>query len=263
MKYQAKDFLRLRNLILGNSVLNHLLVAHLLKQETPVFVGKSLTRIYGEKLKREIRESKSPYAKVPRFIMVDIWVSLKELPATIFHTYKDFSPVYQKHNVTLEDSYIAYLKKLATSIATIYSLNAAKEDKIFSKLPKSLSILLESNKVSSNYWKTGFSKRIKEVSLEEIDEKELEKYHEELRIRLSHWRSFNLILIELIKNKAFSFENPEKGKVCVHYLSNNQLILYYYSSVTKFFNSHIIEIKNLSPVYWDSPELFLDIIGKR
>ena len=195
--------------------------------------------------------------------MVNVLVSLSETPATIMHTYKDFSPVIQKHTVAFDNSHITYLRRLTAAILNLYSLNAAKADKIFSALPKSLSILLESNNISSNYWKTGFSKKGKEGSLEEINEEELEKYHNTLRERLSAWRNFNLILIQLINNNNFKFEDPEIGKVVVTPLSNSQLLMYHYSYSVENFQSYIIEYTSLSPASWEHPTDFLEILGKK
>lgn len=263
MKYTAEDFLRLRTLILKNSVLNRLLIATLSKQETPVLVGTSLTRLYGKKLREEIQESKGNYAKLPRFIMVNILVALNDEPATIMHSYKDFSPVIQKHTVATDPSYITYLRRLVAAIFNLYSLNASKADKIFSALPQSLSILLETNNISSNYWKTGFSKKLKKVSMDEIKEEELETYHNALRERLSAWRNFNLILIQIINENNFKFDDPEIGKVVVTQLSNNQLLMYHYSYTTENFQSYILEYASLSPVSWEHPTDFLEILKKK
>lgn len=218
MKYELSDFLTTRTQILQNSVLNNLLIAYLSSSKGPVFVGKTLIKLEG-KLKDLVKESnEDKNKKLPNFVMVDVFAIINDVPAKIGYIYKDFPPVYFAYPITgikeaSKKSIIYYLKFISVLVCNSYFLNASSADKIFSKPPSSFLALLNYNKISINFWKTGFHKRIKTQSFEDVKESELEEYYETLNKRLSFWRNFNLLLIELIKKGRFKISHSEYGEV--------------------------------------------------
>lgn len=266
MKYTVNDFLNLRIRILRNSILNHLLVAVLSGNKGPIKVGTSIIRLEGE-LKNQIIASKKENSNVPNFIKVDVEISLDTVPAVIQYSYKDFPPVCLRHNVTLEKSYTTYLRNLACKVCDLFSMNASKADKIFSALPKSLTLLLNSQKLSSYFWKSGIIRKASSTSTSDIDENELCAYYDNLRQRLSDWRNFNLLLINLISDKGLHIDKPRKGKMDVYALSDNQWLIACTLFPNSEFYSYIINPENFSPVGWNFEEdeypEFLKVMGPR
>lgn len=251
MEFNVKDFLNLRTRILRNSVLNHLLIGYLYGTKEPIDVGTSIIRLEG-RLRNQVRKSKGDNAKLPSFIKADIKVSLSSVPAEIMHCYQDFPPFYVKHNVALGKSYLSYLRLLSCKVCDLYSMNAAKADPIFSELPNSLAILLNSNHISTHFWKSGCRKRNSQEFLGEVDSCELESYHKALRQRLSDWRNFNYLLIKLISEKKFKIENSEKGQmIATCCMPEQQVHLFCSQADTSRFFSYIVDYHNLSPAAWD------------
>jgi len=251
MDYKAADFLNLRKQIVSNAILNKLMVATLSGTQEPINVGKALIRLNG-KLRGAVCESKGPKGKIPSYVMVDIMVSLASSPAIISHKYKDYPEIVQHHSVAANLSCGAYLKNLTTAIMNSYDVNPAKADKIFSSLPESVSILLESSRISTNYWKTGFPKALKKVSRDDVILEELDEYYEALCSRLQAWRAFNSILISLVNKRHFVFEKPTIGKVVADIMSKSEVLLFSKDYVTHEFQSHIVKYSTLSPIHWHS-----------
>ena len=222
MKYAFKDFITIRTQILQNSILNSLLIAYLSASKGPVFVGKTLVKLEGE-LKKLVKESKEfEDKKLPNFIMVNVFVLINDVPATLGYIYKDFPPVYLGRTIfanmkiikdTARKNIVYYLKLVSNVVYNVYSINASSADKVFSNPPSSFSTFLEANGISISFWQTGFSKKIKMVSLGDIEEDELDEYYEALNKRLLVWRNFNLLLIELIKKGRYTISHSEYGEV--------------------------------------------------
>jgi len=261
MTHNAKDFLKLRELILKNCVYNQLLQAYLLDKHNNIKVGHSLVRVYG-KLMRYIVESKGEKAKLPRFVLADIVVSLGT-DLRIGHSYNDF-PVINMKVIKRQGSQLSSLKHLADEISKTYSIHASKQDKIFSKFPQSLPILLERNQISSHFWCTGLSKRFKNVSGEFIDEPELERYYKNLYSRLNDWRNFNTILIQLINNGQFELENPGFGKISIQPISfNSSLSCTFHSYQDSQFLHDIVDYSSFTPINWEVENNSIDIFTIR
>ena len=262
MKYQASDFLALRTLILKNSIFNALLVANLTGTRTPIVVGASLMRL-DWKLRRLIKEKKGEKAKFPRYIMANVVVTLGS-SFDIGYSYQDYPIIFTKHVTIPGRSRINTMKELSRIIFSTYPMHSAKSDKIFSHLSKSLSTLLECSKISSNRWKNGFSKKLKEVSTEDISEIELETYYKQLKSRLMEWRTFNNILIGLNKEGRFEITNPAVGKLTVEKTVFDEQV--YISCFSNIENTRLTTIANyhdLSPSCWDNISSDIDIFTLR
>lgn len=262
MKYQANDFLKLRSLILKNSIFNSLLVAYLLNTHTPVVVGKSLIRLEG-KLRRLVKERKGEKAKLPKYIIADIVVTLG-LSFSIYYSYQDYPLIFIKNISVSGKSRVNALKNLSKTMFATYPFHASKADSIFSRQPKSLAILLEHSKISANFWKAGFSKKLREVSADDIYEEELDSYYKALISRLNDWRIFNNILIKLTIDGRLEIDNPKVGKLVAEKTVLNNRISVTFSDFRE--NTHLSTIAHygdLSPTNWEKLNHDIDIFTLR
>jgi len=260
MTYRAEDFLTLRARILMNIVLNKLLTATLLDSHSPIAVGSSLMHLDG-KLKKMM--NKGPKTKFPQYILADIIVTLNT-SVSIGYIYGDFPPVIKQNITRPGDNIIVCLKRISAYICQTYSLHAAKADKVFSDSPDSLRILLECEGISYNYWKTGFSKKLKGACPDDITPAELQNYRKVLENRLNDWRNFNKILIGLIKNGRFEISVPEFGSFTVEKAPLDTRMSCLFESAREI--TRILEVphyKDFNPIDWEKANYAVDIFTLR
>lgn len=262
MTLQTKDFLELRTLIIRNKVLNALLTAAMFTPNRPVFIGTSLIKLEGA-LRAYEKERKGPNARLPRYVMANIVVSLGTT-FSVGYLYNSSPIIWVKQVNRTGDTYIAALKNFTKIICETFSLNAAKSDKIFSRIPHSLTILLESQNISVNFWRIGSHKKISNVSPKFVDEAELKNYYKNLRSRLNDWRCFNLLLINRLKKGDFELDKPNVGKLTLSTTPlNNRLYISLASYTDDSRLSAIIPYDSLNPVDWERCNCEIDIFTLR
>jgi hypothetical protein len=152
------------------------------------------------------------------------------------------------------------LRQLAEFIYTKYSINSSKSDKIFSELPLDVSLFLEDNFLSENYWRLGFTKRIKKDKHDELNIKEIEAYYKKLEFRNQEYQTFNKILISILKGNSYNARNVwghiqikmHKGN------SKNKLNIEFYSESDGKTYTDVLPIEIFSPTLWNSVDSSVD-----
>ena len=246
--YKTNDFISLRTGILKNHILNKLLIANL-KNRATLHVGNSLIRLAGKSRTELSKRSE----KLPSFICASVIVKMNDPYFKIGHSYPNITDVWGNVITAKGGSVVADLKYMATVIYTTYQPVAYKIDNIFSEAPRSLSILLEREKISRYYWKRGLSHSIK-IPDGDIDETELKEYFDRLTVKLLDLRIWNSILIELTKSKQFEKEIPEFGKLTAYTLSPSEVHLVFVDYTNNNFTSMILEYADFTPLAWEKSD---------
>jgi len=136
---------------------------------------------------------------------------------------------------------------------------SAKTDKTFSALPQSLRDLLEVSKISSHYWLTGSSKKLKEPQAS-ISQQELKQYEKILLSRLEDWRNFNKILISLINTGKFEIYKEKIGHLTIEKSTFNAMLLCVFKPAYEGGStSGLINAKDLTPVGWENVKMEIEI----
>lgn len=263
MKHSAVDFLSLRSQIIKNSVLNSLLASTICNTKEPVVVGSSLIRLTG-KPRSLLFEQKGQKAKLPKYIMADILATVYPNFA-IGYSYSNLPIIWTRQLSTNNLTTIGNIKCLAAETCNIFSINASKNDIIFSDAPESLSALLESHGTSANYWRTGFSKKLKSAeNIKPIKEDELEEYYKKLALRLTDWRNFNIALIGLLKEEQFQIEDRKIGKfVMMKSPFEKTITVSFESYIENVFSSNLVHYLNFTPQEWNNSKMCTDIFTMR
>lgn len=263
MKHSAVDFLSLRSQIIKNSVLNTLLASTICNTKEPIVVGNSLIRLTG-KTRSLLFEQKGPKAKLPKYIMADVLVTVYP-NFSIGYSYNNLPITWIRQTTTNNLTKIGNIKCLAAEACSIFSINASKNDTIFSEAPESLSTLLEAYNVSANYWKTGFSKKLKTTQdVKLIKEEELEEYRKKLMLRLTDWRNFNIALIGMLKEGQFQIEDSKIGKLTMFKAPFEQMFTVRFESyVENVFSSNLVNHLNFTPRKWCEANMSVDLFTMR
>ena len=260
MQYTFSNFLAVRDLIIQNSILNQILAAYLSDRKEPIVVGKALKKLEG-KLRNQVRKEKGD--KLPNYIMADIVISLDKA-CKIGYSYEHYPTIWTSQREKPPFGNVTHMKAITNIIIQAYSFNAAHTDKIFSKLPKSLSNLLEINKISPNYWKTGFSKPIPKGTGKIVVQSELAEPYTILYRRLADWRIFNKILISIMKKGFVEMSNPKFGLLKVYHEPGKDQIRFYFNSYIDDSNFSVsVSCFDLTPERWEAQNYSIDIFTLR
>ncbi len=262
-KYQIESFTNIRSLILKNSILNALLVNELTESSLPVFVGSSLVKLSNDEKEFNIRKT----GRTPNYAMAKIYacrgMGFKEPYFKVGYSFHESTITWKTDIHKKIGNYIAYLKELSDKIYRLFSICAVKSDNIFSNIPASFVNYAETSGMSINYWKQGFSKKIKNVS-QEIDSYEIKKYLTLLVSRLNDWRIFNYLLTLLIKNTTFELEKENVGKIAVSkIIPQKNVRLTFYSYVDYYQRTIDVPLQKLNPIEWERANYDITIFDLR
>ncbi len=263
MKYQIGSFTNIRSLILKNSILNAILTNELIEQNLPVYVGSSLIQLSDDEKEFNIRQT----GKSPNYAMAKVYayrgMGFKGRYFKVGYSIHESTIVWQTNIHKKIGNYIAYLKELSDKIYKLYSICAVKSDNVFSNVPASFVNYAEASGMSINYWKQGFSKKIKNV-LQEIDQDEIKKYHALLVSRLNDWRLFNYLLTLLVKSNTFELEKENVGKITASkIIPKNTVRLTFYSYVDYSQRTIDVPFQKLNPVEWERESYDINIFDLR
>lgn len=261
MNFQASEFLTIRTLIIRNKVLNTILASAITRPNAPITLGTALIKLEG-KLRVIEREKRTSNTSLPRYVMANIVVSLGKT-FSIGYTYNNSPIIWVEHVNRNGETYIACLKNFTKYVCEKFSFNATHADRIFSRIPSSLTVLLESEHVSAHFWRTGITKKPAKIAAK-ISERELEKYRSNLMTRLNDWRSFNIMLISIIKNRIFSLDCPAVGNLTLSRpLHDGMFYITFKSYIEEKQLSSIVHCDDLNPASWDKLNCEIDIFTLR
>lgn len=243
------DFKEYRALILKNAIYNRILTS-VLSEEACFYVSSVLRKIKIETKEELSRESDR--TEFPKYILYDIFVKIVGNHYWIGIKYENHPIIWEYINL-----YQKNLRALAEFIYGKYSINPAKLDKIFSDISDDVKLFLKANSYSENFWRLGFSKKF--VPNEEVsfDEEKVDEYLEELKRRNIEYRTFNNILIKLLKNNIFS-DKSESGSITVQKATENKIYVKIDSAYDWRTYEEFFPICVFSPTHWNTIDSNID-----
>jgi len=242
----VQEFLKIREQIIKNSIYNKLLAGKLSKtKNSTVLVGHALLPV-DTNLKKKLKPSSKA-----KFLMCEIYASIIYGFFKIGYAYKDSAIFWVHCPTTKGNTYLSALKKLSEDIYNTYSLNASKQDKIFSSYPITFIDWLEQRKISGNLWTTGFSKALKPQGIS-FSETDCCSYYQKLLRRNRDWQIFNSLLITLIKHATYEAEKEDVGHLVVNpTLFDSRALVEFISYQDDFNNSELVHYEDFNPKSWE------------
>lgn len=262
MSMDVKEFWDLRAKIMKNAMLARLLQEYLQKNHSrSVNIGSAVMQVKPETeayLKR-VRLN----GKIPRFVQYDImvadmsihwWIQLKygKQPFITFDT-----PQFLGNQIERIASLVKYLFKKV-------NLNPAKVDKIFSNTPKDFLTFIENEGKSGNYWRLGYSKKIKHTEPQSFDEDIVGKYYNDLSRKDKDYRIFCRVLLGLFKEQKVEFRKDGVGEISFALSAfSDRINVYYFDYVDNRHYCEVVHIFDMNPNDWISRKYHIDIFVLR
>lgn len=252
------EFMEIRDLVLKNALYNRILI-EALSGKNQFYLASVLKNIYPET--KQILKNSGRTKKLPTYGLYSIIVQCQYTGFFVGLQYEAQDIIWEYTPAPPQN-----LKKLASFIYEKYSINPAKLDKVFSSTSTEFKCFLAANQYSDNFWRLGFSKKIKSPNnfeLNKLNYTNINTYYNILLRRLHQYQALNTLLISLFNYGNISFKK-DFGSLYVEKAQNGR------KKISITFDSYLdyriytenIPIYVFNPYLWNTfdSEIDLDVI---